>query len=248
MTTHWRGRIGVPRLGSCIGPVAAAALLAVLLTVCDDLTSRPAPTPDAWRTPVVTTAPTATVSPETQKAIDFREQYGLRADVGWVQQVARDPAALVPEDFGIPLMPAEVANLLSRHWSNTLIQQLHDYGHLFPDDFAMAYVNQRGSGAIVKFKANLDRHRLALAQLPLDGPVIVEKADWSLKELEENLAAVKAQRRWIESTGATWVDPVVYELENRVVVRYEGPRGLERLIEEHFGNPGWLVARWEGPG
>jgi hypothetical protein len=42
---------------------------------------------------------------------------------------------------------------------------------------------------------------------------------------------VKAERAWIESTGASWVDPVIYGLENRVVIRYEGPRGLEAAIQ-----------------
>ena len=109
--------------------------------------------------------------------MEIREQYGLHADVSWIQAVAADPRALVPEEYGIPLLPDEFADLLSRHWPNTLIVQLRAYGEQFPDDFATAYINEKASGAIVKFKANLDRHRATLATLPLDGPIVVEQAD-----------------------------------------------------------------------
>jgi hypothetical protein len=192
--------------------------------------------------------PAEDLDPTEVESIEIREQYGLRADVDWIRRVAKDPAALVPEEYGIPLMPAELGDLLSRRWPNTLIVQLRAYGAQFPDDFAMAYINEKASGAIVKFKTNVGRHRAALALLPLDGPVVVEEADWSLKELNVFLAEVKAEQQWIESTGATSVEPVVYELENRVVIRYEGPAGLEPAIERHFGSPPWLEARWEGFG
>ena len=188
------------------------------------------------------------LEPDVVEAIEIREQYGLRADVDWIRQVSNDPAALVPEEYGIPLMPDEFGSLLSRRWPNTLIVQLREYGEQFPGDFATAFINEKASGAIVRFKANLDRHRAALAALPLDGPVLIEQADWSLKELNDFLRQVKAEQSWIESTGATWVDPVVYELENRVVIRFEGPAGLEPTIERHFGSPRWLEARWEGFG
>ena len=188
------------------------------------------------------------LEPDVVEAIEIRERYGLRADVEWIRQVSNDPAALVPEEYGIPLMPDELGDLLSRRWPNTLIVQLREYGEQFPDDFTAALINEKASGAIVRFKANLDRHRAFLAALPLDGPVLIEQAYWSLKELNTFLGQVKAEEKWIDSTGATWVDPVVYELENRVVIRFEGPAGLEPTIERHFGSPGWLEARWEGFG
>ena len=173
------------------------------------------------------------LEPDVVEAIGIREQYSLRADIDWIRHVSSDPAALVPEEYGIPLMPDELGDLMSRRWPNTLIVQLREYGEQFPDDFATAFINEKASGAIVRFKANLDRHRAGLAALPRDGPVLIEQADWSLKELIDFLGQVKAEQSWIESTGAKWVDPVVYELENRVVIRFEGPVGLEPTIERH---------------
>jgi len=202
----------------------------------------PDPTPKPKPTPV------EVLDQATVKAIEIREQYGLQSGIDWIRAVADVPDALIPEDWGIPLLPHELADLLSRRWPNSLIVQLRAYGEEFPDDFATAYINLKASGAVIEFKANLEKHRALLAAFPLDGPVEVRQADWSLKELRGFLQQVKAEKAWIESTGAKWFDPVIYELENRVVIRYEGPRGLEDLIEGHFGSPGWLKARWEGPG
>jgi hypothetical protein len=187
------------------------------------------------------------LDPDIVEAIQFREQYGLRADEAWVRSVAADPAAIIDEAYGVPLLPAEVADLQSRHWPNTLITQLREYGLQFPEDFAMAYINEKASGAIIKFKANLDFHRAALAALPLDGPVLVQQAEYSLKDLRDGLAKIKAERAWIEATGATYVQLTIYELENRVVIVYNGGRGLATIISSHFGNPAWLVTRREGP-
>lgn len=229
--------------------IKAAALSLAVVAVSSACVDAPAsPAADTATIPTLQPTPTAMLEAAIAEAIDIREQYGLRADEAWVRAVADDPAALVPEQYGIPFMPDELADLMSRRWPNSLITQLRAYGQEFPDDFATAYINQKASGAVVEFKQNLERHRAALAALPLDGPIEVRQASWSLKELEGFLEQVKAEQAWIESTGARWVDPVLYELDNAVVIRYEGPRGLENLIEGHFGTPGWLQARWEGPG
>jgi hypothetical protein len=242
------------RLGILHRRRLAAGLLCLAVAAVSGACGGPAPSIAPNATAISTSQPApqsgmaGNLEPGEVEALAVREQYGLRADVDWIRRVANDPSAVVPEEYGIPLMPDELGDLLSRRWPNTLIVQLRAYGEQFPEDFATAYINEKASGAIVKFKANLDRHRAALAVLPLDGPVIVEAADWSLKELNAFLGRVKDEQRWIESTGAKWVNPVVYELENRVVIRYEGPAGLEGTIERHFGSPAWLEARWEGYG
>lgn len=238
---------------SMVGPnrfaLTAAALSLAAVVVSSACVDAPAsPAADTTTTPAMQPTPTAILEADIAEAIEMREQYGLRADEAWVRAVADDPEALVPEQYGIPFMPDELADLMSRRWPNSLITQLRAYGQEFPDDFATAYINQKASGAVVEFKANLERHRAALAALSLDGPVDVRQATWSLKELEGFLEQVKAEQTWIESTGARLVDPVIAELDNVVVIRYEGPPGLENLIEGHFGSPRWLQARWEGPG
>jgi hypothetical protein len=225
--------------------IAAFAVIATL-GACGS----PPPPPS---TPGATSSPTPEASvaqrpADIDEAIAVRERYGLRADEIWVRAVATDPRSVTPEDWGIPLLPDELGDLLSRRWSNDLLLQVRDYGLQFPDDFATAAINQKASGVWVAFTANLERHRAALATLPLDGPVEVRHMQWSLKDLEHHLDEIKSEKAWIESLGAEWVDPVVYELENRVVIRYEGPEGLEGQIESHFGSPAWLLARWEGPG
>ena len=48
----------------------------------------------------------ACLDPSIEEAIAFREQMGLRADLGWVQAVAANPDAT--EDWGVPLLPFEI--------------------------------------------------------------------------------------------------------------------------------------------
>ena len=76
--------------------------------------------------------------------MDFRERFGLRADLTYVRAVAGNPdaQASVPE-FGVPLMPDEFEDMLSRRWDPDVHRQLSFYGQRFPDDFAGAYINQR---------------------------------------------------------------------------------------------------------
>jgi hypothetical protein len=224
---------------------AASLAFAVVAGAC-------APTSVPSSSPVPTQAavePTVahSLEPAVADAMEFREQYGLRADEDWIRSVAKDPTSRTLERYGVPLLPAEVADLQSRRWPNTLITQLREYGLQFPEDFATAYINQKASGAIIEFKENLDFHRAALAALPLDGPILVQQAEFSIKDLREGLAKVEAERAWIEATGAKYVQPTIYELENRVVIVYDGGRGLAPIITNHFGNPGWLETRREGP-
>lgn len=228
--------------------LAASACCLLVLVVSSACGGTPvSPAPDTT-TPISDPAPAASLEADIAEAIEFRERYGLRADEAWVSAVADAPEAMVPAQYGIPLMPHELADLMSRRWPNSLVVQVREYGHQFPDDFAAAYISQEASGVVVEFKANLEGHRAALAALPLDGPVEVRHATWSLKDLEGFLQKVKAELAWIESTGARYVNPLVMELDNVVVIRYEGPRGLEDVIEAHFGNPSWLQAMWEGLG
>ncbi len=219
--------------------------MVLAIVACGPETASPSPDGPAIRAPEVE-APVV-LDDALMEAIEIREQYGLRADVAWVRTVAEHPDAITHETWGIPLMLDELADVMSRRWPNSLIVQLRQYGLGFPGEFATAYINQKASGAVVEFTTNLERHRAALATLPLDGPVEVRKAEWSLRELGGFLAQVKAEVGWIEGLGGRHVWPDVMELENKVVVRYEGPAGIEQRILDHFGDPRWLKLEWYGP-
>ena len=177
----------------------------------------------------------------------FRQKYGLRADLLWVRAVAANPQSQmgVPE-FGYPLMPDEVADLMSRQWDPDLHSQVRAYGLLFPDDFAGAYANLKANGVIIAFKDDVERHRSALSNLVPPGSVVeVRKVDWSLEDLESFVDQVNAEEAWFDSTGVT-VHAFGNILTNTVDANFKGPEAVAGLIEQHFGNPSWLRARWAG--
>ena len=177
----------------------------------------------------------------------FRRQYGLRADVIWVRAVAVKPEAQagVPE-FGYPLMPDELDDLMSRGWDAELHSQVRAYGLLFPDEFAGAYESIALSGVVISFKGDIERHRSALSNLVPAGSVVeVRKVDWSLKDLDSFVDQINADKAWFESIGVT-VHAFGNILTNTVDANFKGPEAATGNIEERFGNPSWLRARWVG--
>jgi hypothetical protein len=103
--------------GVILRPLAAFAALALGTT----LTSCSSPLGDSAVAsptgPQSTESVAASISLPVKDAIRFRTEFGLRGDLAYVAQVARDPAAT--SDFGVPLLPAEVADLLRRQVSGT---------------------------------------------------------------------------------------------------------------------------------
>jgi hypothetical protein len=210
-------------------------------------------------TAVISTQPPASQSPtlglnqapskqELAAATAFRARFGLRADPEWVRTVAQiDSAKVAVQEFGFPLTPAEVADLASRHWDPDLLQNAKNYGSLFPASYAGAYINLKGSGVVIEFNDDIDRHRRALASLLPDGSVVdVRLVEWSLQDLERFAAEVEADSEWFASIGVTFkVGQRVNE--NWVNVWFTGRPEAEQLIEQHFGNPTWLQAEWDGP-
>lgn len=185
---------------------------------------------------------------EFAEAVEVRNQYGLRADREWIEAVAADPGAEVSmAEFGIPLTPAEFADLMSRRWDPDVHRQVRRYGRQFPDDFAGAYVNLQGNGIVLLVKSDVAVHRAALARLlPEDAKVEVRQVGWSLRDLEGFRARLNAAQPWFDSLGVG-VQHAAYEVENVVQLRVTGSPVAVPTIEERFGHPRWLVVEWDGP-
>jgi hypothetical protein len=207
------------------------------------------PAPAVSEHPIATaTVGVAVSDQEISESVAFRQRFGLRADLTWVRAVARNPAAQagIPE-FGLALMPDELADLMSRRWDPDLFGQVRAYGLLFPDDFAGAYINLKGSGVTISFKNRVERHRVALSNLVPAGSIVeVREVDWSLKDLEGFVEWVEAEDAWFHSAGIS-ARAGAYILDNSVHIRFQGPKDAAGLIEQHFGNPSWLRAQWVGP-
>jgi hypothetical protein len=185
---------------------------------------------------------------ELAAATAFRARFGLNTDPDWVRTVAQSEAAKVAiHEFGFPLTPAEVADLASREWDIDVLKDVQRYGTLFPDSYAGAHINLEASGVAIAFVDDIERHQRALANLVPEGTeVIVSQVEWSLKELEQSIEDVEGEAAWFESTGVTFkAGQLVHE--NWVTVWFNGRPEAERLIEQHFGDPTWLQAEWDGP-
>lgn len=226
--------------------------IALLGSACGE--SAPAPT-----TAVISTQPPPSQSPalgqnqtpseqELAAATAFRARFGLRADPEWVRAVAQvESAKVAVQEFGFPLTPAEVADVASRNWDPDLLQDVKNYGTVFPASYAGAYINVKGSGVVIAFNDDIERHRRALASLLPDGSVVdVRLVEWSLQDLERFIDEVEADSEWFASIGVTFkVGQRVNE--NWVNVWFNGRPEAKQLIEQHFGNPTWLQAEWDGP-
>jgi hypothetical protein len=213
----------------------ASGLLLVLAWAsigCGETTPSAAPV-TAAAAPIPQEAAPVLSKLELDDAIAVRTQYGLRADLTWIRAVAANMDAQIGiDEFGIPLMPDELADLMSRRWDPDLQRQVREYGLLFPDDFAGAFINMKANGVIVAFKNDVERHRAALSNLVPAGSVVeVRKFDWSLADLRAFVDKVEAEKAWFDSIGVI-VHPGENGPENTVDVRFKGPEEAAGLIEQ----------------
>jgi hypothetical protein len=223
-------------------------VLALLALGCDQsATSTPAASPALERDQLEMPRIVVTEE-EIAEAIDVRERYGLRSDRTWVRAVAANLAAQIGmEEYGVPLMPDEFADLMSRRWDSNLHLQVSAYGRRFPDDFGGAWINMKANGVIIAFKNNVDHHRDALASIVPQGSVLqVVKVDWSVQDLESFVDRIDAEKAWFDTIGVE-ARASAYSMESSVHIRYEGPPEAADLIAGHFGHPQWLKVDWGGP-
>jgi hypothetical protein len=233
-------------------PVRFLALVTILSAVgCagpSPSVSTVGPSPPAGPTQPIAEAPLPDA--DLEEARQFRVRYGLRADESWIRAVAADPAAQQGVvDYGVPLMPFELLDLESRRTDVDLLRQINDYGGLFPESFAGAYVDQRAAQAFVaSFKDDAARHQVALADLlPPEVQVDVRDVDWSTRELNGFVKDVEAEKAWFATIGVIYQDAGRGITEDFVHVNFRGPAEGVQMIEAHFGDPSWLVAERQGP-
>ena len=210
------------------------------------------PTETASFTPaqptVVSAAPSATQVPASSlsKWREFRATYGLPADDPWMLQVAADPASAPGEKkYGVPLTPAEVADLDSRTLAVEAIKrQVVDYGAAHPADYAGAFVDQQHGGTlVVQFTANLGLHRAALwAHIRPGANVAVRMATWSLAHLQGQVARLDHDDAWFAQIPAVLTSYGVDTAANRLFLRISSAAvDAAARIAEHYGWPADLA-------
>lgn len=230
-----RGRAGLLLLG-------LVTMVWVAACFSSPSTSQGAPSSSA--------SPTAFLSAdELADAVRFRTTLGLRADEAWIRSVAVDPASEQGRgDYGVPLLPNERAQLLDRNNDPDLGRRVAEYGKAFPETFGGALFDQKSNRILVAaFTDDIKRHQRALKTLMPSVGLEVRRVRWSLADLDDFKSQVEVERDWFPAVGATFVAVSLLVIDNRIAVRYEAA-DLEvgDAIEEHFANPSWLVAEWDG--
>ena len=157
-----------------------SVLIAVFLIACSAELPPPRPEP-TLRTDVPA---------ELADAIQLREAFGLRADPEYVAQVAEDPAATTAE-LGIPLLPAEAAEIRRRFAAQDRMGALTAYGAEHRDQFGGLYIDQQAGGTVVLlFTGDIAQHQRAVAAL---APAGVRTVVRQVRHTEAELEALQQQ-------------------------------------------------------
>ena len=174
-----------------------------------------------------------------------RKRFGLRHDEAWVRQVAGNPTSDSIE-MGIPLTPAEVADIRSRRWDEDLFHNVRGYCLGVPDDCAGAYLDLEGTGVVLMFADRADEHRQALIDRVGDPKLItVREVEWSLTDLEGFIDRLEADKDWYETIGVEFVQTKRSIIEDFVRVEYRAPSDqASPAIAARYGNPTWLRVEW----
>ena len=188
-------------------PIATAILVALVAIACAGTPAVPTSAPSnaipGGSPEPVDPAPAATVDARIEEAIAFREQMGLRADLGWVQAVAANPAAT--EDWGVPLLPFESAELERRQTGEgELVGAVQQYLAEHAAVSGGLYIDQPLGGIVtVLVTDDPAPHEAALEKLLGPDAVAVRQVRWTEQELNElqarlgeamdDIAAIPAQ-------------------------------------------------------
>jgi hypothetical protein len=156
----WHLSGGVSKRISGLAGRASSIALAGILIAC----GTPSTGSLSGSGPSQAESPSPSLPPDVQDAVRFRTEFGLRADLTYIADVARDPAAT--SQYGVPLLPDEVEDLLRRQTAADVAAPLLDaYGERHPSEFAGWFLDQAQGGVfVVLFTANTEDHLRGLWQ------------------------------------------------------------------------------------
>jgi hypothetical protein len=232
---------------------ALLLLLAVLvLAACENAPASPSAIPDLSTPSAEPAAPTAA----ELEAIRFRTENSLQADLEHVRAVAADPSAGM--EFGVPLLPSEFDELMSRSANaEDIIAIVQAEAAKAPNDYCGMYLDNASEGAVTSlWKANRLVHELAIRTKVRPGAPIAF-GDCRFSELEQD-AAMDAIRSlddaWLREIPAAvrgyGFDTIKNVLEMDISSAVPNAALLVRqAYEQKLGfPPGMLVVTSDGTG
>lgn len=193
-----------------------------------------------------------TPSPDEPDAVRFRSAVGLRADAGYVRVVASDPAASSVE-FGVPLLPDEIAELEARPRDGDAVRAaIQAYAELHLDEFAGWYLDRDRAGALTTmWTDHLDRHVLAIGALVHPAAsVAFRSARFSLASLNALQERISADWDWMRGAGIAPLGVGINEIGNRVELDVSSTDPAAPFtVAAHYAAPlGMLEVRSDGTG
>jgi hypothetical protein len=218
-------------------------VLAWLIAGCATTQATSSPSPSVAATPELDLA--------TAAAVQFRTSFGLRADLEFIRAVAKNPAA--SNEFGVPLLPAEVADIRRRGANaDRVIPIVQRYAAEHPAAFGGLWIDQEHGGIVtVVFTDDAELHGRELAgRLAGVGLVAIRSARNSESELRALQDRIGADAAWFKTIPAqlqgVGVDPTRNAVE--IDISTANPR-IAELIVARFGIPAdAIVVQSDGTG
>ena len=187
-------------------------------------------------------------------AIEMRHGMGLRDDLDYVLQAARDPAA-TSTLFDFPLYPAEESKVFKDQADQAAVgEAIRTYAARHPDEFGGYYIDRRDMpGVVVALWTNhLDSHAAAIRSRIGDIELFaVRMVRYTEKELRAIQDRVSADWRadWIARIPARVEGVGVETIENYVSVEISSANpNAEAVIEAHYGLGDRLRVQSDGTG
>jgi hypothetical protein len=234
-------------------PMLAVLLLAsTALAGCE---TTPSP-PSAISESVMPTLEPAPPTADEMEAIRFRTEFALRADIGFVRAVAQDPSAST--DFGVPLLPTEIAALLARGTNaEAVADAVAGEAAAHPEDYCGRYIDHQNGGAFTSmWRAHLPIHSGAI--LLKAGPtanVAFRACTFSETELNRVMDQLNAaDHDWMGVIPARISGYGTETSDNRIAMNISSAVGdAAERVDQHYTAllglpPGLLFVRSDGNG
>jgi hypothetical protein len=188
--------------------------------------------------------------PSIAAAMEFRTQFGLRADRDWIVKVAADPSASSTQ-YGVPLLPDELADLNKRaEETEAIVPIVQAYGEENRDVFGGLYIDQASGGVVALFTRDVTEHQRALlARLKPGARVVVRQVRWSDAELRALQELITNDRQWLDVIPARLSSAATDTIGNVVELNVSSANpNVARLIIEHYNAAEKLKVNSDGTG
>jgi hypothetical protein len=186
-----------------------------------------------------------------ERSIAFRQRAGIRADEAWVRAVATAPG--IEEgirQFGIPLTPAELAQLQARiQGEDAIVAAVQSYGAEHPEAWAGVYIDRPSGTVVVQVVGDVDEHTAAIRSMIDPGANLeILPARWTLQQLKD-LSTSITHGGWLYAQGYDLLD-LGYNLKRNLVelvISSNDPDDVAR-IERHYDVGPMLTVSIDGTG